>query len=267
VTVLIQASYNLPVADEPLCNARIAHSGNWLDGGTATASSTDSDYFEDAPTNTLTYEKWKPNGTSSETWEYDHGSAATCNYCAIAGHTIGTSGATIQVGYHDGSTWSNLIPAQTVSDNGPIFCIFAPTTAQRWRIAVDGAAPTVGVVKFGLALQMPQDIYAGHTPAGFSQQPIRRTNFSEAGETLGTAVSRRYSQNTYAWDRLPHWWMTANWTALQRALETDPIWIAWRPISYPDVSFGMVEETPIPETTGLLNFLQTSITVRSLGYD
>lgn len=267
MTVILQTGYRLPVDQSPLSHARIAHARNWIDGGTVAASSTDPSYFADAPLNTLTYEKWKPNGSSSETWEYNHGFSVTCDYCALAGHTLGTSGATLAVQYYDGSAWQDLISAQTVPNNGPIYCIFEPTAAQRWRILVNGGQPTIGVIKFGGSMVMLQDIYAGHIPASFAQQPIRRTNFSEAGETLGTAVSRRYSVTPFSWDRLPHWWMTANWVNFQRALETDPIWIAWRPISYPDVSFGMVEETPIPETTGLLDYLQVSLSVRSLGYD
>ena len=38
MTILYQASYSLPANDQPLTHARIAHSRNWLDGGTATAT-------------------------------------------------------------------------------------------------------------------------------------------------------------------------------------------------------------------------------------
>lgn len=104
MSVIFQSAYSLPAGDQPLTHARIAHSLNWLSGGTATASSTATGYFANAPLNTLTYEKWKPTSATG-TWEYDHGSAVECDYCCIGGHTLGASGSTIQIEYWDGAAW------------------------------------------------------------------------------------------------------------------------------------------------------------------
>jgi len=148
MTVIFQTSYSLPGGDQPLTHARIAHANNWLSGGTVTASTTDSDYFESGPTSPLTYEKWKPT-TLAATWEYDHGSAAACDYCCIGAHTMGTNGNTLQVQYWNGSSWSGVIAATAITTDEPIMCIFAPQTRQRWRISISsGTVPEVGVIKF-----------------------------------------------------------------------------------------------------------------------
>lgn len=262
MTVLIQSSYIMPVADQPLTHARIAHANNWLSGGTAAASSTDAAFFSNGPLNSLTYERWKPNGTSSETWEYNHGSSATCDYCAIGAHTIGTSGATVAVQYYDGAIWQTLIAAQTVPDNSAIYCVFAPVEAQRWRILVNGAAPTVGVVKFGLALQMQQAIYGGHMPFSFARQTVTRSNVSGTGELLGRTVQRRSAENSFEWQHLKAWWVEANWPSLQKAVESEPFFIAWRPSHKQDVAFGQTDQVPMPTNMGISNLMSVAISVR-----
>jgi len=105
--VIFSTGYSLPSSDEPLTHARIAHANNWLSGGTVTASGTATDYFADGPTNSLTYEKWSPDALTA-TWEYDHGSAAECDYCCIGAHTMGTSGNTLQIQY-EGASRTNIV--------------------------------------------------------------------------------------------------------------------------------------------------------------
>jgi len=107
MTVILESGYSLPSGDQPLTHARIAHSLNWLSGGTASASSTATGFFAGAPNNSLTYERWKPSSVTA-TWEYDHGSSAECDYCCVAAHTFGTNNNTILVEY-DGASRTNLL--------------------------------------------------------------------------------------------------------------------------------------------------------------
>lgn len=261
MTVFTEAGYTLPSGDQPLKHARIAHSRNWLSGGTAVASTTDSDYFEDGPLNILSYEKWKPTGTSSETWEYDHGSSAECDYCVIGAHSIGTSGATVAVEYYDGSAWQTLIAATAPSDDSAIYALFEPVTAQRWRIAVAGAAPVVGVVKFGKALQMQRSIYGGHTPSSLARQVVMRSNQSVTGEILGRTTQRKMSQNTFEWENLTAAWVEANWPDMQRAVAAEPFFIAWRPLDKGDVVYGQTDTVPIPTNMGIQALMSVSLNV------
>lgn len=229
MTVLYQASYSLPANDQPLTHARIAHSRNWIDGGTATASGTATGYFADAPLNTLTYERWKPNALPA-TWAYTHTTSAQCDYCCIAGHTLGTRGTSLSVQYYDGSTWQTLIASTQITSDAPIFCIFAPVTATQWRVSLTGTTlPEISVIRFGAALQMQRPIYGGHAPVTLARKTILRSNYSETGEYLGRAKVRTYGQTTFSWKNLQASWVRAWWPDTQKAIETEPFWIAWRP--------------------------------------
>lgn len=229
MTILYQASYSLPANDQPLTHARIAHSRNWIDGGTATASGTSTDYFADAPLNTLTYERWKPDALPA-TWTYTHSREAQCDYCCIAAHTLGTSRTSISVEYYDGLAWQTLIASTEIRSDAPIFCIFGAVTATQWRISLSGTTlPEIGVVRFGAALQMQRPIYGGHAPITLARQTVLRSNKSETGEYLGRTKVRTYDQTTFSWRNLSEYWVRAWWPDMQRAIETEPFWIAWRP--------------------------------------
>ena len=268
MTVLFQAGYSPPSGDQPLTHARIAHSLNWLSGGTASASTTSTGYSASAPLNTLTYELWRPTVTSG-TWEYNNGSSAICDYACIAAHTLGTARSNIRAQYLSGSTWTDLNASTLITDDSPIFIIFNRTTAARWRINIASSTsiPTIGVIKFGRALQMQQPIYGGHSPINMARQTILRTNYSETGEFLGRTKQRVQLANTFSWTHLKADWMRTNWPTLQRAIESEPFWIAWRPESFGEVGFAQVDSVPTPQNMGIKDFMSVEMTVRARGYD
>lgn len=271
MTVIFGPSdYSLPSGDESLKNARIAHSNNWLTGGTTAASSTDADYFADAPDNSLTYEKWKPN-TLPATWRYDLGVGATSevDYCLIAAHTMGRNGNTLQIQYDNGTgTFVNIIPATAIITDEPIYAIFEPQDRQIFRIRISsGTPPTIGVIRFGKSLQMQRSIYGGHAPALTTRNTTFQSNVSNSGEFLGRSVRRVMRPVTFAWQNLTAQWVEDNWRDAQLAMENEPIGIVWRPEDRGDVVYGAVDETPIPENQGRADLMDVSLTVRGRGYD
>lgn len=267
MTVILGTGYTLPSGDEPLTHARIAHAGNWLSGGTVSASGTAAGYYADGPDNSLTYERWQPDALPA-TWEYDHGSAVECDYCVIAAHTLGTNQNTLEVQYFDGADWIDVITAQAITTDEPIFVIFEPETRQRWRIRIsDGTAPDVAFVKFGAAMQMPQAIYGGHAPIVFGRMTTMRSNYSETGEFLGRTVQRTMLSASYAWTLLRSTWVRANWPAFQKATESEPFVIAWRPATFGDVGFCQLDQTPVPANMGVRDYMSVEMNVRARGYD
>lgn len=265
MTVIFQAGYSLPGGDQPLRNARIGHSLNWLAGGTALASTTATGYFANAPLNSLTYERWKPSAVPA-TWEYNHGSAQTVDYAAIAGHTL--TGCTIRIEYWTGAAWAARSPDTLIADNGPIFCIFAQTSAQRWRVNVlSGTAPEIAVIRFGRALQIERPIFGGHTPMDFSRQTVLRSNRSETGENLGRTKQRTMYSTSFSWDYLTTAWMEANWITLQKAIEAEPFWIVWRPLDRGHVGYCQTDQVPVPSNMGVRDFMSVELSVRGLAYD
>jgi len=267
MSVIFQTGYTLPSGDEPLTHARIAHSGNWLSGGTVSASSTAADFFADGPGTSLTYEKWKPASLSA-TWEYDHGIAAEVDYCVIGAHTMGTNGNTLQIQYFNGSTWSGVIPSTAITSDMPIFAIFAPQTRQRWRIQISGGiAPTVGVIKFGKAMQMQRPLYGGHSPLDLARKTTLRSNTSTRGEFLGRTKLRGMFQASFEWDNLTAQWVRDNWRSFQKAVETEPFFIAWRPMTFSEVGLCYTDGAGAPSNTGRRDFMSASVSVTGYGYD
>lgn len=252
--------------DLPTTHARIAHAQNWLSGGTATASSTAAGYFADAPNNSLTYERWKPTSLPAN-WEYYHTGAASCDYCCIGAHTLGTNGNTLQVQFWDGA-WQDLIPATAITNDSDIFVIFPRQSRRRWRIYIsNGTAPLVGVVKFGLALQMERPLYGGHSPMEFARRTVLKTNDSESGEFLGQSKYRTFQETSYSWSNLTAAWIRQNWPSFQRAAETEPFFLAWRPGAYSEVAFGRAMGIPVPSNAGTRDLMNVELQMKARSYD
>lgn len=251
---------------QPLTHARIAHSGNWLAGGTITASSTATDYFSAAPDTSLTYEKWKPSSVPA-TWEFDNGSAVACDYCCIGAHTMGTDGASFKVQYYDGSSWVDLCDTTAPDDDMEIMVLFNFVTAQKWRLYITGASPSIAIIKFGVALQMERPLYGGHSPLDLSRQTTMRSSKSSTGEFLGRTKLRTMLSTEFAWSNLTAAWVRENWRPFQKAIEEEPFFIAWRPDTFSEVGLCYSDNMPIPQNSGTRDLMNVSLQVNARGYD
>lgn len=265
--VIFESGYSLPGGDQPLTHARIAHSGNWLSGGTVTASSTATDFFADGPDNSLTYEKWQPTSVAA-TWQYTFSGSSSYDYCVIAAHNMGTQGNTLEVQTNATGSWTDLIPATAITDNMPIFCIFSEQTDTAARIRItNGSVPTIGFVKFGSAMQMARPLYGGHSPLDLSRQTVLRSTMSESGEFLGRSKQRSYNTTSFSWSNLSAAWVRTNWRPFQLAIETEPFVIAWRPGTFSEVGFCQTDSVPIPSNQGVRDLMSVEMQVRARGYD
>lgn len=264
MSIFIPGGYVLPGDAYPLTHARIVHARNWLAGGTVSASTTAADFFAAGPTNSLTYERWKPSSVPAS-WEYNHGSGAAVDCCAIAAHTM--SGCVVAVEYWTGAAWAEVARG-AIPDNGPILFLFARITAARWRLNIlSGAAPEIGVVRFAAALQMPRPLYGGHTPVDYGRNVVLRSNYTETGEFVGRTRQSVMLRTTCSWMHIPESWVLANWPNMQRAIETEAFFIAWRPAESQMVAFAQTDEVPQPQTMGLRDYYQVELSFRAHAYD
>ncbi len=251
----------------PTTHARIAHANNWETGGTVAASTTATDYFDDGPDNTLTYERWKPT-TLPATWQYTFAASSSFDYCVIGAHTMGTNGNTLEVQVYDSGAWTDVITATAILDDMPIFVQFNSETDTIARIRItNGTAPEIGVIKFGLAMEMPRPIYGGHTPLDLSRQTTMRSNQSSTGEFLGRTKLRTMYATDYAWTNIPAAWVRANWRAFQTAIEDDAFFIAWRPGSFSEVGLVHTDQPPTPYNNGTRDLMDVTLAVTGYGYD
>ena len=84
--------------------------------GTVAASSEQAGFPASAPSNELTYERWKPSKLPA-TWQVDLGKAESINYCAIAAHLLYYKLIDIQSST-DGVSWVTQYSIAPV-DNDP----------------------------------------------------------------------------------------------------------------------------------------------------
>lgn len=268
MAVIFQTGYTLPALDEPLTHARIAHSGNWHSGATVTASTTDTAYFSDAPDNLFTYEKWKP-ATTTGTWEAAFGSAKTCDYAVIGAHTLGTSASTIKIQSWNGATWDDETPATAIATDEPIFCIFAPRSATKWRLNITAGTgiPQVAVIKFGNALQMERPLYGEYTPIRTARRTDLRSNDSETGEFLGRTIQRVSLEFQIGWSKITRTWFDTNWRPAISAFESSAFFLAPMPSVYGEVALcrtaGAIE-IPRQNANG---FLSVSLSIVARAYE
>lgn len=86
--------------------------------------------------------------------------SVACTYFAIAGHNLGTVGASaILQSSADGSSWTTRATL-TPTNNRPAWVDFAEVSAPWWRVKIDVATgkgrPEIGVIAAGEYLEMPE---------------------------------------------------------------------------------------------------------------
>lgn len=174
---------------------------------------------------------------------------------------IETGAATAESDWHELTTWTSI------EDNRHILALFDEVSTDGVRLEISqGTVPTISVVKAGKALQIPRPTFSGHTPSDYAPNVVQETNTSENGAFLGMSVKRRgYSENLQ-WRHIPKVWIDKNLRLLQRALETEPCFIAWRPAEDEAVSFG-IASPPTVSLMGVKDFYTMSLSSRGLGYE
>ncbi len=136
-------------AGRPVNNPRIGYQTHTRDlaASSATASTTAADAAADAPLRPDTYEYWKATALPA-TWAVDLGVAHDIDYIGIAGHTIGTEGASVEAFYStNNSDWYSFTDTKT----------FLSSTGEAWtingtaRVAFDSSHASAYVLLDGVA--------------------------------------------------------------------------------------------------------------------
>ena len=269
MTVIFETGYTPGGSDKPLTHARILHRGKMRATGTFSASSTDADYYVDAPGNALTYDRWKPTTLAGNAkWQQDMNTARNVSCCGVAAHTLGSNGCTARIQYSaDAVTWTNATSDSAIPDDTPIMFIFTNTSARYWRINITGTdpdIPEIGVCRFGAMMQMEQPILAGHSRMILSRNTQMRSSYSETGEIMGRTRQRGWLTGQAEWSHISDDWIEANWLDFLTNSEAEPFFIAWRPGEYQDVSYVELTQPPSAQFMGLLDLY--TVTMQMRGY-
>ena len=222
----------------PLTTPRIAA---YPVAGTVTASTEAAGFAADNANNELTWTFWQPTAVPA-TWQLSFTSGAV-SYCGIAAHDIGTTGGTVALQEWDGAAWVT-VKSHTPTDDGPILFLFEARTADRMRIRVTNAIPTIGVIWFGDVLELPLRCqWTGSVPFNEATTSVYTDNVSDGGHVLERFATRRAGVCAMSVQNLSEAWVAANLPALQAHMGALPVFMADRPEAYPkSVVFGMQQE-------------------------
>ena len=180
-------------ANQALTRARILYAPIT---GTVTATGTNGSLA----TNDYPAQRWTPAAGSSN-WTIQTAANASVDCCFIAAHNLAGKTVLIQTATAVGgpyTTRATIVPA----DNSTICALFNttagnPYTIREMRINVsDGTGVTVGIIRFGVALQMSQSIMGGHAPLQLNRATETRQSLSETGNWLGRTQQARRLQTS-----------------------------------------------------------------------
>lgn len=113
--------------------------------------------------------------------------------CAFfAAHSIGSSGGSVTIQYHDGSTWVDLVTV-TPADDQPFMILWPAISAARWGFSVTGL-PNVGVAMIGPRLVIPGGVVPDYSPIWASKQVVKYPGGTMSGHWQGQRIERAGAQ-------------------------------------------------------------------------
>ena len=249
-------------SNQPLNHARILWAP--VTGAVTASAGTNGDYAA----NDYTAQRWTL-AAGANTWTLVTTVNSLVDCCFIAAHNLMGKTVLIQTAETVGGAFTRratIIP----SDNSAICALFnnagTAYTVREVRISVsDGTDITIGIIRFGVALQLPRPIYGGHGVIQFNRITEAQQQFSETGQWLGRTIKRQAITSSYAWQHVTATWYSTYFDSFAATLPLAPFGIAGNPSKMPkDVAWGMVNTDIRVSNMGILNYVSFDMEVVGL---
>ena len=244
--------------NQPLNHARIL----WdMITGTVTGGGTNPAYAA----NDYTSQRWALN-PGAQAWTLQAAADVQVDCVFIAAHNLSGKTVTISTAATAGGAHTTRATV-TPADNSTICVLFNDAgtayTAREIRVSVNnGTDVAIGIIRAGLALQMPIPIYGGHRPLNLNRVTEAQQQFSETGQWLGRIVKRRAVATSYAWDYLKASWYDSYFEPFAQTLPLKPFCIAGNPQKIAsDVGFVWTDRDVEPANMGVKAYRSVSLNV------
>jgi hypothetical protein len=244
--------------NQPLNHARIL----WNPiTGTVTGDGTNPAYAA----NNYTSQRWTLS-PGAQAWTIQSAANAQVDCVFIAAHNLAGKTVTISTAATAGGAHTTRA-SFTQADTSTIAAFFnnagAAYTVREVRVSInDGTDIAIGIIRAGLALQMPIPLYGGHRPLNLNRVTEAQQQFSETGQWLGRIVKRRAVTTSYEWDYLKAAWYDANFEPFALTLPLNPFCIAGNPSKIgSDVGFVWTDRDVEPVNMGIKSFRRVSLPV------
>jgi len=249
-------------SNRPLNHARILWNpltGTITGGGTNAALAA----------NDYTNQRWTP-GALPQSWTLETAANADVDTLFIAAHNLGSTGTTVTV--ETSSTTGGAFTTRATivpTDNSTIAVMFntgagAPHTIRRVRITLSGVSTAVqiGIIRWGVALQMERPVFGGIQPIGLSRMVESRASQSETGQWLGRTIQRQALSTEMPWDHLTSAWYRANFQPFALALPQSPFGLIQNPLRMPEsVAWCWTDAAPTPTNMGIVDLMSVSLPI------
>lgn len=195
------------------------------------------------------------------------GNTDDINYVGLAGHNLGTVGASVSVEGDTGSGYSTIAGPQIQSDDSPMIFRFttAAYTAIRVKILTPTAAPRVAVMYVGALLTLQRRLYVGHSPITMGRSRDVRNGMSEGGNFTGRIVVGGQTSTGISLQNLTASWYRSYMDPFIKAAETTPFFFAWRPNTYPkEVGYAWLTSNPIPKNQRSNGMMQVDLSMTGI---
>jgi hypothetical protein len=254
--------------------ARIGYE-NLARTGTASASTSNTNFPADAPQRSNSYEQWQPTAIPAY-WQVDLGSSGAVNYIGIGAHNLGTNLCQVYAQYSgDAVSWTDASDVAIPSDDSAMLLLFPSQTARYWRLVVDGIGsptgsivdyPKIGSIYIGTVLTMPRSLYGGQSPLKLGRETTLNMTLSRGGQFLNQTYRRRgYVATIGPWRFLDPTWYRTYFDPFVKAARLNPFFISWRPGDWPDeVLYAWSGGDIAPQNMGVRDFMTVNISVRGL---
>lgn len=233
---------------------------------------------KDAPLRPDTAEYWEASALPA-TWEIDLGSTVNVDYAGIAGHDIGSNGASVKIetslGDFTGSpltqVWTEFGTEVAPDDDSALLYLDDVRTARYARITLTGAGsvPHIAVFYIGVALAMEREADGGgFQPITMARQTELHQSLSRGGQFLGQGFRRTGLSAGVSFKHLDPAWYRANFDAFAKHARNLPYFFAWWPEQYTeDVAFVWTPDDITPAYMGVKDLMQVNWNMNGVGHE
>jgi hypothetical protein len=223
----------------------------------------------DLAANDYTWQRWTAD-TYPASWTITTDANADVDTLFIAGHNLGSVGATVVVA--TSTITSGLVVSRATvvpTDDSTIAVMFsqstgAPHVVRRVRVTISGGTgpAQVGIIRAGKALQMEQPVFGGVRPIGLNRVIETRAAISETGQWLGRTIQRRALSTEMVWEHLRAAWYRANFEPFARVLPVRPFGLIQNPARMPEsVAWCWTDAAPKPSNMGVRDFMTVELPI------
>jgi hypothetical protein len=237
--VIYQSQTGFPADDPEGCPLIGWH--NLVTASNVTSTTADTDYPISNVANPATHLKWVGTYNTGDEYITISGlGGEVISYIGVARHNWGTLGIPVSVEVQNDSpaVFTEIVTAQTLSDDAPIIFRIVPQSVQNIRIKLavtdTSALPEAAVIYAGELLVLERSINLNkHVPITYGRRTNIVNGMSESGNFLGRIVTGEWRNSKAEFEWFTPEFYRSDIDDFLASAQDAPFFWAWSPDEYP----------------------------------